>query len=318
VELLELSEAQRRQYIDAEAVFTALEAALKDAQQVRGSMFWREGNNIRYLIRMSPAGAQTSLGPESPENRALYEKFMARKAIVEARVKSMRDSLKEQYRLNRALRVGRTPSIVVDALAALAGAGQGEHFLVVGTHAIYAYETACGVRVPSGATATQDIDFLFDTRKKVSFFTQMKRLDSSLLDVLRKADKTFMLRPGQLYTAVNDKGFEVDIIRRVARGEAPHPLRMSDVEDDFWAVQFATGEGLVSARRFDQVVVATSGAMARMNTVHPLDFSRVKRALAAKPDRDPLKKAKDLMQAKLVAELVENFLPHLATSSGIA
>jgi hypothetical protein len=37
---------------------------------------------------------------------------------------------------------------------------------------------------------------------------------------------------------------------------------------------------LASARRFDQVV-ATSGEMAMMRTVHPLDFARIKRCVGA-------------------------------------
>ncbi|CAN7645751.1 hypothetical protein LJR290_005005 [Variovorax sp. LjRoot290] len=37
--LTDLSAAQLRQYIDAEAVFSALEQAAKEAAEVRGSMF---------------------------------------------------------------------------------------------------------------------------------------------------------------------------------------------------------------------------------------------------------------------------------------
>jgi len=40
--LFELSESQKRQYIDAETVFVALAQAKKAAAEVRGSMFWRE------------------------------------------------------------------------------------------------------------------------------------------------------------------------------------------------------------------------------------------------------------------------------------
>jgi len=50
---LELSDTQKRQYIDAESTFTALEQAETEALAVRGSMFWREQQGRRYLIRMS-------------------------------------------------------------------------------------------------------------------------------------------------------------------------------------------------------------------------------------------------------------------------
>lgn len=308
---IELTESQKRQYIDAEAVFRALEQAKAEAQAVRGSMFWREQAGRHYLIRMSASGAQKSLGADTPENRQIHARFSERKAMAESRVQSLKSALKEQQRLNRALRVGRVPNVVVGILNALAQAGLQAHFLTVGTHALYAYETAAGVRVQSAATATRDIDLLFDTQKRLSFVTQLQRLDTSLLGVLRKADKTFAVRREQLQTAVNADGFEVDIIRRTVRDGDPHPLRMSDDESDIWAVQVPSGQTLLSSNRFSQAVVATSGAMARMHTIHPADFARIKRALAARLDRDPLKKSKDQLQAEVVEQLVAEYLPQL-------
>ncbi|MRD45684.1 GSU2403 family nucleotidyltransferase fold protein [Caenimonas koreensis] len=307
---LELTDGQKRQYIDAEAVFTALEQAQAEALAVRGSMFWREQGGRRYLIRLAAGGGQKSLGPDTEENRLIHERFVQRKSAAESRVQSLRESLAEQVRLNRALRVGRTPAIVVDVLQALSQAGLAEHFITVGTHALYAYETACGVRVESAATATRDIDLLFDTQKRLSVFTRLQRVDSSLVAVLRKADKSFSVRSDQLQTVVNDKGFEVDIIQRTARDGDPHPLRMSDDEDDMWAVQVPTGDQLLSSSRFSQVVVATSGAMARMDTISPVAFARIKRELGARADRDPLKRSKDLLQAQIVSQLVSQYLPH--------
>jgi hypothetical protein len=307
----ELTADQLRQYIDAQAVFSALEQAGKEAAEVRGSMFWRQQGAKTYLIRSSVTGAQTSLGPQSEENVAIHDRFVERKKSVEQRVKNLKSSLLQQQRLNRALRVGRTPPIVIETLNAIAAAGLDAHFLVVGTHALYAYEAAAGVMVESAATATQDVDLLFDTRKRLSFWSQLKRLDSSFLSVLRKADRSFHVRPGQLYTVVNDTGFEVDVVRRVQAESDPHPLRLSDDEDDLWPVQVSTGQDLLNAERFSRMVVATSGSMARMNTVDPRAFVRVKRWLAARKDRDPLKRRKDRLQADVVDSLVEKYLPQL-------
>jgi hypothetical protein len=49
----DLSESQKRQYIDAETVFVALAQARKAAAEVRGSMFWRDLKGTRTLIRSS-------------------------------------------------------------------------------------------------------------------------------------------------------------------------------------------------------------------------------------------------------------------------
>ena len=307
----ELSSDQVRQYIDATAVFTAHEQAARQALAYRGAMFWRNIKGTDYLIRTTPQGSQKSLGPRTEANAHVADDFMRQKQACEERVKTLAQALVQQQRLNRALRVGRCPPVVISTLQAIAHAQLAEHFMVVGTHALYAYETAASVIIASDAMATRDIDLLLDTRKQLKFMTQMKRLDSSFLNVLRKADKSFQLRQDQLYTAVNDAGFEVDVIRRQAGDTDPHPLRLSDEEDDFWAVQTDMGGKLLSARPFEQIVVGTSGAMARLRTVHPQDFCRIKRSLAAMPHRERGKHRKDELQAQVVEALVEQYLPHL-------
>lgn len=308
---LDQSESQKRQFIDAETVFLAATQARKAAAEVRGSMFWRELRGKSTLIRTSASSAQKSLGARNDQTEAIYSSFMARKQSVEARQKALKAQLAMQQRLNRALRVGRVPNLVVGVMNALENMGVQDHFMVIGTHALYAYETAAGVRIAQEALATRDVDMLFDTRKRIAFFTAMKKLDISLIGVLRKVDPSFELVNGQLYTARNQDGFEVDIMRRVAKDADPHPLRMSDAEDDFWAVQISMGEKLQSARRIDQVVVATSGEMALMRTVHPSDFARIKKALSQQIGRDPNKRGKDALQAAIVTELVAQHLPHL-------
>jgi len=308
-EIIENDESQKRQYIDAEAVFKELLRVKKQSAQVRGGMMWRDVSGTRYLVRTSVKGRQKSLGPESEETRKLYESFVQRKSQAAERLKNIKAEYDRQRRLNKALRVGRVPNVVVDVLNAIENAGLSEHFMVVGTHALHAYESACGVRLAPGAMATRDIDLLFDTRKHLRFFSRMRESEASLLGILRKADKSFERLDDQKETARNSTGFEVDIIRRVAKGDDPHPLRLSDSEDDIWAVQASTAERILNAQRFTQMVVSTTGQMAMMQTMHPLDFVAVKRVLAAKPDRDPLKRSKDLLQADLVEGLVANYLP---------
>lgn len=158
-----------------------------------------------------------------------------------------------------------------------------------------------------------------NTRKRVRFLTQINRLDSSFLEVLQKADKTFVLKEDQKFTAVNDKGFEVDIVRRTAIEDDPHPLRMTDNEDDFarsppkgvWAVQISSGSKLLGAKPFNQIAVSSTGSMATIRTIDPLDFARINLALGLSKTRDVLKAPKDLLQAQLVNELVKEYLPHL-------
>lgn len=311
----ELNEQQKRQLIDAEMLFAALEQAEAEAIRHRGSMFWREQDGGRYLIALSAHSRQRSLGPASPETELQYERFTARKAEADARLKSLREKADECRRMNKALRVGRTPDILIEVLNAMMRYGVAEHFLVVGTHALFAYESAAGVRFPSDVMATQDADLLFDTARRVAFMEVMKDRKMSFLGILKKVDKTF--ERGELDNSIarNASGYEIDLIRRFppdAEDTSEHPLRLTAEEDDSWPVRASMGQKLLSVPRFEQVVIGINGGMARMRTVHPLDFARIKRELSQNRDRNPLKKAKDLAQAEMVEALVRDHLPQLA------
>ncbi len=307
--LIELEESQLRELVNARATWRAYIDARREAVQVKGSMVWKAVGGRTYLVRRSASGAQKSLGPRSPETEAMHASFQGRKERAEARFKAMRQRLEEQRKLNRIYRVGRTPAVVVRILAALEAADLADKFMVIGTHAMYAYETACGVMVESRALATRDLDLLFDVRRRVAFATTLARSESrSLVEVLRKADPSFRVMPQQLQTAVNDDGFEVDIIRREATGDDPHPLRISDDEDDFWVAQIDQGEKIASGRKFEHLVVSASGEMASMRTIHPLDFIRLKLELARRAGRDPQKAPKDMLQTQVVQHLWEHYL----------
>ena len=307
---LDIGEDARRQYTDALAVFTARETALKNAGQVRGGMYWKKQGSASYLIRTSPNNSQKSLGPRSTETEAIYAKFSARKSQATQRLSDLSLELDRQQRMNRALRVGRAPRILIDLLNQLEKSGLAEYFTVVGTHALYAYEASAGVQFGHAeAMATRDIDLLFDTRNRLSFVTQMTKLGSSMLALMQKVDATFEIRPDQTYTAVNSKGFEVDIIRREVIDGDPHPLRLTENEDDFYAVQAQRAGTLLDGPRFSSMIISVTGHMARMNTVSPLAFVTFKRWMARQPDRNPMKRDRDMLQAALVEEMVEEYLP---------
>jgi hypothetical protein len=313
--MLELSATITRQYIDAVAGFEALEEAFVEAAQVRGGMYWHGGSatspDSTYLVRTTPAGSQKSLGARSTKTEAIYEKFMARRKESNERVAGLKANLVLQQRLNRALRVGRVDPIVIALLDRLASTQLSEHFRVVGTHALYAYEAAAGVRLDAEALATRDIDLLWDVRKRITFTTQLSRVDRSMLGVLKKVDSSFRIRQGQKYTAVNKDGFEVDIIRREIVGDDPHPIKLSNQDEDFWVAQAHRANVLLDSPSFSTVLVGSNGAMARMNTVHPKTFVSFKHWMSRQNDRDPLKRRRDAIQAEAVQVLLEKYLPQV-------
>lgn len=133
------------------------------------------------------------------------------------------------------------------------------------------------MRIVQGALATQDVDLLWDARKRVRFMTDLGKRDSSLLRVLQKADATFQRKDLQHETAINAKGFEVDFLRRQPEGDDPHPFRFSDDEDDLWPVQAVRASVLTNAPRFEHAVISATGRMTLMRTIAPASFIDFKR-----------------------------------------
>lgn len=189
------------------------------------------------------------MAARSEETERIFSEYTSRKRTVESRLASLREALTEAERMNKALKAGRTPNLVVTLLQVLDEAGLSEHFTVVGMHALYAYETAASVRLIPGALATQDVDLLWDARRRVQFMTDLQRLDAAMLNVLQRADRTFERKEGQNEAAINAKGFEVDFLRHQPVDGDPHPFRFSADEGDLWSVQAVPASVLTTAPR---------------------------------------------------------------------
>lgn len=308
----EINGNAQRQYIDAKAVFTALEEARKNAVEVRGGMLWKTQNGTDYLIRTTTRRGQKSLGPRSEQNETIYREFTARKQRVEKRVSDLRAELERHRKMNKIFHVGRAPEILVAILNKLSLSGLADYFTVIGTHSLYGYEAAAGIRFQvDDALETRDVDLLWDTRKRLSFIARMEGLDKSFLGLLREVDSTFDMRDDQRYTAVNNHGFEVDVIRREAADGDPHPMRLTNHDDEFYAVQAKRAGILLDGEKFSAVIVSSTGRMARINTVSPVTFAKFKRWMAEQDNREPLKRQRDVLQAELVEEMVAEFFPNL-------
>lgn len=315
--IVELSDSAITQHINSRTAFTELERTRRELLDFRGSMFWRllAQRPQEYLIRTMPNKAQKSLGPRGSETEAIHAKFTTGKAQAEARVKDLEKELKLCEARNRGYEVGHTPELIVSILNRLNDAGLGKHLTVIGSNALYAYESAAFVRIQDAVLQTKDVDLLWDNRKRLSLSTQTELSERGMLGQLQKVDPTFRLRDDQLFTAINSRGFEVDLVRPVSRTPAEKAdvsmRRLSDVEEDFWVSEITSGAWLLSAPRFSQMVVSASGKMARMTVPDPRAFALAKMYLADKPTREPGKKQKDYTQALVVTQMVKRYLPAL-------
>lgn len=305
---LPLPDEASRQVIDAQTILAELTRVKALARQHEGGMYWKQEGAYEYLIKTGRGNRQQRLGARSPELEATYTAFKERKAETEARLASLKAAATTAQRLNKAVRAGRVPALVVDLLNKLEDSGMSQHFTVVGTHALYAYEAAAGVRIVAGALATQDVDLLWDARQRVRFLADIKRLDKSMLQLLQEVDPTFVRKDLQAETAINAKGFEVDFLRRMQEGDDPHPFKLSDAEDELWPVMAERAKLLTEAPRFSYVVIGATGKMAVMHTISPVTFVEFKRWLAERPNREPSKRRRDALQAQTVQGLMDEGL----------
>jgi hypothetical protein len=309
MDYLPLTDNAARQLIDSTTVFDEHRRVRAQAKPYAGGMYWKKQDDYEYLVRTTAGKRQRRIGPRSAVTEKTYEAFTARKIQFESRLKSLEAALGDAERLNKALKVGRVPAQVVTLLQTIEDTGLGEHFIVVGTHALYAYEAAAGVRIVQGALATQDVDLLWDARRRMQFITDLGKLETSMIGVLQRADPTFQRKEGQNETAINAKGFEVDFLRRQPEGDDPHPFRFSDNEGDLWPVQAVRASVLTTAKRFEHVVVSATGRMALMRTIAPASFVEFKRWMSKKAShRAEAKRRRDLRQADIVEKLMDEGL----------
>lgn len=311
-----LDENQIRQYIDAEQARKAWISAERRAINYRGSMYWKTVKDRDYLYREYNTRQTKSLGVRTPDTEKILDEFKKGKVAAEQNLKRLNTAITTHGRLNTALRVGRTPNIVVGLLEEIRRAGLQEHFIVIGTNALYAYETQAGVRFSGDVTATTDMDLLRDSRKRITLVADGDEHFNKhgLIGVLKKFDSSFELQEGQEYSAANSQGYMIDLIKRRPASlfdDKEHPQLIAN-PDDFWASKIKNMDWLLSSPKFRQVVVGTNGSMAEMITVDPRAFVFYKVWLSQKEDRDPMKKPRDLAQARAVYSLIQERLPQLS------
>lgn len=313
--LIDIEESLTRQFIDSEQTWKALLLAEKRAINYRGSMFWKKTGEREYLCRQYNSWQSKSLGLRSPELENILMEFKSGKETSENNLKKLSEVMARHNRVNAAMRIGRTPNTVIGLLNEIRKSGLQDHFLVIGTNALFSYETYAGVRFDGGITATTDVDFLWDSRKRLTLLADSDEFfkEKGLIGLAKKVDPSFELQEDLGYRAVNSKGYMIDLVKRRPKSlfDDKEPQQLIKNPDDFWASKITNMDWLLSAPRFKQPVVGVNGSMAEMLTIDPRAFVLYKAWLSQLSERDPMKKPRDLAQARAVFNLIQERLPHM-------
>ena len=308
MDYFENSNEQSRESIDAKQMFEAFEDAKTRADQYKGSMAWKTVSGKDYLYRKYDSyGDWKSLGPKSEDTQAKYKAFIEGKEEAKERLSSIKAHLDVRAKFAKAARINRVPLIVAKITRELDRSGLLDSISIVGTNAIYAYEEMAACRVSSGLMATSDVDFLWDSRSKISLASKGKL--TGFLDLIKKADKSFE-RTKALYRAVNKDGFMVDLIKAEPK-DVIRSIEREQMGDhyDLKASGIGSLRWLINSPKVETVAIDQQGYPFRMSVPDPRCFAIHKLWLSEQPTRRAEKAMRDRAQAIAVAEIIIDRLP---------
>jgi hypothetical protein len=274
-------------------------------------MHWKKAKGRQYLFKTRDRyGYGKSLGPRSIETEKILADFRKAKKEATDRLATLKQRLNEQSRFCKAAMIQRVPRIVTGVLRVLEQRNLlGQNILVIGTNALYAYEAAAGVFLDRPLTATRDMDILWDVRPKLTLFAEDETVPLDLIDILRKADKSFEPAAPGSFRAVNRDGYMVDLIRPESKSLVrKDPVRMGG-PGDLKAAEIRNLNWLISSPKFSQVIIGDDGYPVSMVVPDPRAFSIHKVWLSEQPDREAIKMKRDHDQSLAVALLVIKYLP---------
>lgn len=302
-----LTDQQRLFLVESTQLYAPWVAAIHHAESFKYGMKWMTVREKDYLYRLTDAkGNGKSLGPRSIATEALFTEFTEARIRAKDRLASLDERIKSQARLNKAVFLGRLPTIVGDILHALHVSKAHNDFRMVGTHAIYAYEAMAGVQLNMDLLATGDVDLLYDSRKSLSLVS--KNLEGNgLLGLLQKIDKSFEISEKETFRAINKTGFMVDLITPARDMRDNEILKFS--ENDLEAVEVPNLHWLANAPCHDVVNISSNGMPVNARVPDPRAFVIHKAWLSQQKDRNPVKKPRDFSQSQMVFKLITDFLP---------
>lgn len=277
----------------------------------RGSIGWETRSGHEYLYSRKQ-GVVKSLGPRSVQTEKTYSAFVEGRAANKARLTSLAAEMDRQASILRSLRAGRLPLMAARALRAVRSHDKFATIRVVGTNALYGYESLAGVVFNSESTATGDVDILVDDRNILRLLTDdQERIGLTRL-IQKSVDKSFQSRGPLDYSLTNERGYMIEFVRPAQRNlNVPTPGSLALEDGDVMPAPLERLQWLVNAPAIDTVVIDEKGYPAPMRCADPRYWALHKLWLAKRTDRNAAKKIRDLQQAEIVLKLIAEKLPHL-------
>jgi len=299
----EIGSEERRIAINAIQAYEAHLELRQKSEELAGGVVWRKIRRGEYLIRVLDGyGHVRSLGPRSPETEKLYSDFTRQKKSVKSAVAETKAELERRARFCIAAGVNRVPNLTARIIRRLDDLKLlGDHLVILGSNAIFAYEMKAGVYLKSGLMQTDDLDTLLEENPPLQLAGRISKM--GFLGILKKVDKTFEISSERSFRAVNSRTFMVDLIKPPARKRSKigsgRDLVASSIEGLQW---------LATAPKMTQIAIGEDGFPVRLVVPDPRVFALHKLWLSLQPDRSPLKRKRDFRQGGAVGQIALQYL----------
>ena len=305
----EINENSRRILIDVSQLYEAYLAVDSEFRSYRGSMRWKKVSGKEYLFRQrNSRGDGKSLGARDERTQEIYDNFHARKAELKENRESLLDRLAQQRGFCVAAGINRVPKIAADVVRSVRLVKTGSHpLIVVGTNALFAYENMAGVHLDPDLLATEDIDLMWDVKRKLNL--AVIEPVGGLMSLLKKADRTFDRMPKASYRAANAKGYMVDLIKpALANVHKTTKASLTGHKTDLAAAEIRNLDWLYAAPLASTTVVGNDGLPVVFDVPDPRVFAAHKLWLSEQPNRSPVKKVRDRSQGIAILRLLKAYL----------
>ncbi len=272
--------------------------------QMPGGMYWRVINSREYLYQyVTTAGKQQTkyVGPKTQGIEETYRDFKQTKQDLEERRQGVEKHIKELAPAWRALRLPAIDSTAGNILRAFDRVNSvGKSILVIGTHALKAYEVEAATSFSVGMDATEDLDLTL-------FFGQSNAdpdLPRRLLLILKQVDSSFIVAPSSPRTVVNKNGYGVDLLTNAAAAQimaSARPWKPAALEGQEW---------LLLGNPVKTVLIDFQGWPVAVSAPDPRYFALHKLWLSNRRGRPAAKATKDKNQGAALLKTIKDHMPH--------
>jgi hypothetical protein len=314
----EYSDLQIKQKHNSKMLYESyLEALHLYNLQYRYKMLWQKHKDGYQLLAKEnlKTGKREYLGRRKEETEKIADAFRNSKQQIKERLKSLKEKLDRDAKLNKLESIARAPKELVSLFRKINELNLDDKLIVIGTNSLYAYEAKAGVMIEEEHLATHDIDILNRKDKGVSFMFNALSETSTALELLQSIDRSFYQSPKVPYRFINKEGIWIEMI--VPSIETLSETSKNSFFEDVMPLDMEGLQWLENARLFRETIIGLDGRSAQITTIHPLEYAIYKNWLGQREDRDFLKHTRDIEQSKLVTKIIAGYMPNIDIDKGV-